>query len=131
MSSAPSFASTPKAWGVTTAATLDTSKTAPTNTATLVTGGANGSKVEQVRCMQLATTNAVVLVNLFLYDGTTYHFFDFFEMWAGLIDTTHEVKPQDLFYDDLEIPNGWSLRATVTTAEGQSNFKLTAWGGDY
>jgi hypothetical protein len=130
-SNAPIFVALPKAWAVIVPATLDTSLTAPSNTATLLTAGSNGSKVDRIRLAQLITTATVTIVNLFLYDGSTYHLFDFFSIPSAVLSTTVEVIPTDKYYDDLVLATSWSLRCTVTTAAAQSAFKLTVLGGDF
>lgn len=131
MATDPIFAATPKAWAGIAPATADTSLTAPTNVTTVVTAGSSGTKIEQLRCNQLATTSATSIVNVFLYDGSTYHLFDFFSMATATLSTTSEVTPTDKFYQNLVLQSGWSLRITVTTAGAQSNFKVLAFGADF
>ena len=131
MATQPAFAATVKAWAVTTPASADTSLTAPSTVATLLSAGASGSKVEQVRLTPVATTASTYIVNLFLYDGSTYHLFDFFTVAAQTLSTTAETVPADKYYTNLVLPNGWSVRATVTVGTVASAFKLTAFGGDF
>ena len=131
MAANPVFAATPKAWGVTTPASADTSLTAPSTTATLLTAGASGSKVEQIRLTPVATTASVYIVNLFLHDGATYHLFDFFTAPAQTLSTTAETVPVDKYYPNLVLPSGWSIRVTVTVGTVASAFKLTGFGGDF
>lgn len=129
----PSF-TVPKSWAVQTnvaAAETDLTSPATTNAVTLVTGGANGSKVDEIRCMQLVTIASTCIVNLFKSDGTNRFFFDFFTFGADTIGATDEVEPQVKYYDNLTIPNGWSLIAYVTTTAADGAFDLVAEGGDY
>lgn len=134
MATAPTFAATPKAWAVTVPATLDTSNTAPTNTATLVTAGASGSKIEEIRIVQVASTTGSGIVNIFLYDGSTHHLFETVSIPAITLSTTVSNPSDQIFignYSNLVIPSGWSIRVTVTLATFQSAFKVLAFGGDF
>lgn len=115
---------------VTTPATLDTSTTAPTNTATVTSGGASGSKIELIRIMQVATTSAAGILNIFIYDGTNYQLVDWYAYGAVTLSTTVQSSPVDLRYDNLFLKSTDSLRVTVTTSAGQSAFKVFSFGGD-
>lgn len=132
MATDPVFASTVNNGSKLVPATADTSMTAPTNVSTVLTAGVSaGSKVEQIRLTQIATTASTTVVNIFLYDGSTYYFWDSFTTVATTLTTTSEPAPVDKFYANLVLKSGWSLRATVTTAAGQSAFVVHAFGGDY
>src|SRR3972149_6990574 len=74
MATDPVFASTPKV-GSALPTTPDTSLTAPTNQVTVLTAATAGTKIEEVRVQGVGTTVAGVL-NLFRYDGATYHLID-------------------------------------------------------
>jgi hypothetical protein len=130
MSTSPTFFGTVNRGAVTTPATLDTSLTAPTNTATIITAGASGTKIEQIRINQIATTAASLIINIFIFDGATYHLFDFFSLSANALSTTSEAVPLDRYYTNLFLKSGDTLRCTVTTTAGQSAFKVLAFGGD-
>lgn len=135
MATAPTYAATPRAAGVTLSATADTSLTAPTNFATVLTAGASGSKIQQVRIIQILTTTVSGIVNLFIYDGTNYNLFDYMTYSAVSLSTTSQVAPSDFYYPNLVLPNGYSLRATNTVAAGSgpsaATHKLIAIGADY
>jgi hypothetical protein len=134
MATTPTFAATPKAWAVTVPATADTSNTAPTNTATLVTAGASGSKIEEIRIVQVASTSVSGIVNVFLYDGTTYHLLEPVSVQAATLSTTVSNPSDQIFqqsYANLVIPSGWSIRVTVSVAGFASAFKVIAFGGDF
>ena len=111
-------------------ATADTSLTAPTNTTTILTAATAGTKIEQIRITQVDTTSSAGLVNLFLYDGSTYHLFDQYAFSALTLSASVYLTPVDLYYANLILSNGWSLRATVTVAGAVSAFKVLAFGGD-
>lgn len=134
MATAPTFAATPKAWAGTVPATLDTSNTAPTNVTTIVTAGASGSKIEEIRIVQVASTTGSGILNIFLYDGSTYHLFEPVSTPAVTLSTTVPNPADQIFignYSNLVIPSGWSLRVAVTVATAQSAFKVLAFGGDF
>lgn len=134
MATAPTFAATPKAWAGIAPATLDTSNTAPTNVTTIATAGASGSKIEEIRIVQVASTTGSGILNIFLFDGTTYHLFEPVSIPAVTLSTTVPNPSDQIFvgnYSNLVIPSGWSLRISVTVATFQSAFKVLAFGGDF
>ena len=131
MATSPQFAATPRAAGVLTPTTLDTSLTAPANTTTLWTAGASGSKVDIIRINQVATTATTGIVNLFVYTGTVYYLFDTYTFFATTLTTSTELQPVDIYYNALVLQTGYSLRVTTTVAGGQAAFSLLAFGGDF
>lgn len=131
MATTPAFAATPVAWSGLVPGTADTSLTAPTNVTTLGTAGANGTKIDAIVCQGVGTTVAGV-VNIFLYDGSTYHLYDQFLVPAVTSSTTARAWRQARSYTDLVLPsNSWSLRTTVTVAGDVSLVKVTATGGSF
>jgi hypothetical protein len=133
MAAAPIFAATPRAWAGTVPATLDTSLTAPVNVTTVVPSATSGVMINQIRITILASITAATQVNLFLYDGSTNHLFEQIVVSNRTVSTTTS-EPSNLFdryYTNLVLQTGWTLRATVTTAAGQSNFKVIALGGEF
>ena len=131
MAANPSFAATPETWCGLVPATADTSLTAPTNVTTLGTAAASGTKIDSITCQAVGTTVAGV-VNVFLYDGSTYHLFDQFLVPAVSSSTTARAWRQARSYTDLVLPSSsWSLRVTNTVAGNQSMIKVTATGGDF
>jgi hypothetical protein len=131
MATAPAYAATPVCWSGLVPATADTSLTAPSNTTTLGTAGTNGTKIEEIVCQGVGTTVAGV-VYIFLYDGSTYHLFDFFIVPAYTSSTSVGAWRASRQYQNLILPaNTWTLRCTVTTAGDQSMVKVTATGGSY
>jgi hypothetical protein len=105
-----------------------TGGTAPTHTVTIATGTTNGLKVEEVVVVGTATTVAG-LVNLFLYDGTTYWFFDLVSIAAQTLSTTSVLARWSKVYANLVVPSGWSLVATTTVA--QTGISAIALGGTF
>lgn len=131
MAAAPSFAATPKVGAGIVPATLDVSLTAPTNTTTIMTGGASGSKVEEIVLQGIATTVAGI-VNLFMHDGTTYHLIDQFLITAVTSSTLLVAFRANRQYQNLLLPtSSHTLRVTCTIAGLQSTIKVMAYGADY
>ena len=133
MSTAAQYASTPKV-GIALLTTADTSLTAPTTVGTVLTAGASGSRIDYIEIMGVATTVAS-LINLFLYDGTTYSLWQQVPVYAITTSTTTPSFTANLASNSnanimpLVIPTGYSLRATTTVA--QTGVKVIAYGGDF
>lgn len=130
MATDPAFAATVLVGSALASATLDTSLTAPTNVATILSAGASGSKIEEVTFQAVGTTAAGV-INLFRYDGSTYHLIDQFLTTAITSSTTALAWRVTKQYANLFLANGDSLRFTVTVSTLQSIIKGTAFGGSY
>lgn len=130
MATAPKFASTPRVGSGLVSATLDTSLTAPSNVTTLLTGVAAGTKVEEIVVQGVGTTVAGVL-NVFLYDGSTYHLIDQFSISAVTSSATAVAYRSVRQYTNLLLAdNTWSLRVAQTVSGNQSMLKVTATGAD-
>lgn len=129
MATSPTFAATPNVGSGLIPATLDTSLTAPTNVTTIVTGGANGTKVEELIFQAVGTTVAGN-VNVFLYDGSNYHLYDQVLLTATTSSTTAVAFRTNRQYANLVVPNTWTLKVTGTIAGNQSMVKVTGTGGD-
>lgn len=129
MATAPAFAATPAVGSGLVPATADTSLTAPTNATSILSGGASGTKVEEIVFQGVGTTVAGV-VNLFLYDGTTYNLLDQVLISATTSSTTAVAFRALRQYTNLLVKSGWSLRVTNTVAGNVSLVKVTAFGGD-
>ena len=131
MSAAPIFFGTVRAIGAgTVPSTDDGSLTAPSYTTTILTAASGGTKIEQIRITQVTTTSSAGLVNLFLYDGSTYHLFDQYAFSTLTLSSSVRLTPVDLYYANLVSSSGWSLRASVSVPGGVSAFKVLAFGGD-
>jgi hypothetical protein len=127
MAASPAYAATPVIWAGLIPAAADVSFTAPTNFTTLGSAGASGTKIVQIDVEPVATTVAG-LVNIFAYDGTTYHLMESVVISAATVSTTAAPVKQTFVYDNLVLPNGWSLRVTGTIAGNVSLVKVVAYG---
>ncbi len=127
MAAIPAFAATPVVWSGLVPSTLDTSMTAPTHVTTLGSAGANGTKIVQVDVTPIGTTVAG-LVNVFAYDGTTYHLHESVTIPVYTLSTTAAPVKQTYTYDNLVLPTGWSLVVTNTIAGNQSLVEVNAFG---
>lgn len=133
MSTTAQYASTP-VFGAALLTTADTSLTAPTTVGTVLTAGSNGTRIDFIEVMGVDTTVSGI-VNLFIYDGTTYTLWQQIPVLPVTTSTTAisfssvtstnnspNVMP-------MIIPTGYSLRATTTIA--QTGVKVMAYGGNF
>lgn len=127
MAAAPAYASTPVAWTGLVPSTNDTSFTAPTHVTSLGSAGSNGTKITQIDVIPTATVVAG-LVNVFIFDGTTYHLHESFAFAAATVSTTAAPVKQSGYYDNLVLPSGWSLVCSTTTAGNESIIEVNAYG---
>jgi hypothetical protein len=133
MTTSAQYASIPKV-GSALLTTADTSLTAPTTVGTVLTAGASGSRIDYIRIQGVANTVAG-LVNLFIFDGTNYFLWQQIPIQAITSSTTVPAFTTNLSSNSdanimpLNIPSGFSLRATTTTA--QTGVRVIAYGGDF
>jgi hypothetical protein len=131
MATSPVYASTPKV-GSAAAPGFDTSLTAPSTTATILTGGSSGSKVEEIIVQGTGTTAAGVL-NIWLHDGSNYSLIDQVLLTAVTSSTTAVAFRQVRQYSNLWLPsNSWTLRISHTTTGNDTNkLRVTALYNDF
>ena len=129
MAADPIYAATPNVGSGLVPATLDTSLTAPTNVTTILTAGASGSKIEEIRVQAVGTT-VVGVLNVFRYDGATYHLIEQFLITAVTSSATAIAFQAVRTYRDLILMSGDTLRISQTIAGNQSMLKVTATGAD-
>jgi hypothetical protein len=113
MASTPGFASTILNGSQVLSATADASSTAPTHTVTLVTAGASGSKIDEIRLVGTGTT-VTGLINIFAFDGSTYWIIDSVVVPVVTPSTTVANWVWSKSYPNLILASGWSLRVTGT-----------------
>lgn len=127
------YAATPKI-GSALLTTADTSLTAPTTVGTVLTAGASGSRIDYIDIQGVATTVAG-LVNLFIFDGSTYSLYLQVPIVAVTSSTTAPAFATAISSNShpnllpINLPTGFSLRATTSVA--QTGIRVVAQGGDY
>lgn len=128
MATAPQYAATPAVASAAVGAAAEASYTAPTTAVTVVTAGANGTKIDEIVYAGLGSTLAGVIL-VFLYDGASYRLYDMITVpvWAAsaTVAPWRYVKQ----YDKLTLPSGWSLR--VASMVASQLVQVTACGGNF
>jgi len=133
MATSAQYASAPRV-GSALLTTADTSLTAPTTVGTVLTAGASGTRIDYIDIQGVATTVAG-LINLFIFDGTTYFLWTQVPVIAITSSTTAVAFQAPLSSNGnsnimpLTLPTGYSLRATASIA--QTGVRVTACGGDF
>ena len=131
MASSMNFAGTPRIGAVALTGTADTSYTSPSSVATVITGVAAGTRINEVVVQMTATVSSATMVRLWLYDSstTTYYLYD--EIAITAATGSQSVTQTRAFrqYDNLVLPSSsWSLRATCHTTNAGN---VQAFGVDY
>lgn len=114
--------------------TADTSLTAPTTFGTIITAGANGTRIDYIEVQGVATTTAT-LINLFVFNGVTNTLWQQIPVLAMTSGTTAPAFSATISSNGnanimpLSLPNGHTLRATTSIA--QTGVRVTAYGGDF
>ena len=130
MAASPAFAATPKI-GAVTVSTANTNRDGTGTIATVFTAGSSGSKIEEV-VMKATSDPADSTVVLYLYDGATYYAFDEWDIGnpaAG--SATVASYRESRVYENLVLPSGWSLRASITAALTAGVVNVIAIGADF
>lgn len=128
MATSPAFATVPRIGAAALNASADTSYTAPTNTATIITGAATGTRVAEVVIQMTATVSSATMVRLFLHDGSTHYLLDEVPIAAATGSQSVRQTRVSIGFNNLILPSSsWSLRATCHTANAGV---VTALGAD-
>lgn len=141
MATAPSFAATVNLGAALLSAGAETSLQVPTKTATIVTAGSNGTRIDEIVVHMTSTgaggivaTTVAGLVYVFLYDGSTYHLYDTLTVTAVTASSTAAPFRTNKTYTNLVVKSGWSLVCSQSAVGNQSStlaLKVTAFGADY
>jgi hypothetical protein len=131
MANAPAFAATPRSApaALTTANTDRTGATA-TNVVDVFTGGASGSRIDEVRITQVDAAPAVLCVVLFVFNGST-RFYLTEQKFSSTTapSTTNPPETYTLSFSNLFLPSAtWKLQAITTITK---NVHIVAAGGDF
>lgn len=129
MASAPVFANTPVIWK----GSISTANTNRDGTGTIVTLGtapAAGTRIDRI-VIKATADPADSIINLFLYDGSAYWLFDAFDIGdPAAASATVDSMRYERAYQDLVLPSGWSLRASITVALTAGVVNALAFGAD-
>jgi len=125
MAATPVFANTPVI-GSAAISTANTNRDGTGTIGSVLTGSANGTKVNEIRIKATGTTTAG-MVRLYIYNGTTN--FLFLEQAIAAVTPSASVKTEEytLTFDNLVLPATYQLRASTHNAEG---FNVLAIGAD-
>lgn len=129
MTADPGFASTVLLGANSVSATADNSWTTFTNAVDIVTGGASGSKIEEVIFQGIGVTlNGVV--NLILFDGSTNHLIDQV-LFAGISGSTTVLAERFVRrYPNLFLASS-SQKLRASSMVANQLVKVSAFGGSF
>lgn len=132
MASSPAFAATPKWGSALVSATADTSYTAPSNSVVILTSGASGSKVEEI-VFQGHGTSLAGMINLFVYDGTTYRIIDQVKFLGVTGSTTASSERFVRQYSNLILPatGGTTYTLKASSMIASNPIMVTAFYADF
>lgn len=126
MAAEPAFAVTPRISSC-NVATANTNRDGTGTVATLITGASTGTRVAEI-VVQARVTTTAGMVRIFLYDGTTYRFFDEVSIAAATVSGTVKGTRVSTSYNNLILPSSsWSLVVSTHNAESMD---VTALGAD-
>lgn len=126
MAASPVFAAIPRLSSV-NIATANTNRDGTGTIATLITGASTGTRISEIVIKARVTTTAG-MVRIFLYDGSTYYFFDEISVAATTVGANVQSVRSFQQYSNLILPNAsWSVRVSTHNAE---SIDVTAMGAD-
>ncbi len=126
MAAEPVFAVTPRIASV-NVATANTNRDGTGTVATLITGASSGTRVAEI-VIKARVTTTVGQVRVFLYDGTTFYFFDEIAVPAASPSNSVQSVRVSVSYNNLILPDAsWSVRVSTHNAE---SIDVTALGAD-
>lgn len=126
MADSPVFAVTPRI-GAVNIATANTNRDGTGTVATLITGASTGTRVAEI-VIQARVTTTAGMVRVFLYDGTTYRFFDEISVPAATVSASVKGSRASVTYSNLILPSAsWSIAVSTHNAE---SIDVTAFGAD-
>jgi hypothetical protein len=133
MATTPQFAATVNLGvAVASATAMGGTLIAPTNTTTLFTAGASGSRIDIIRINQTASSTAGGVLNIFVARGGTFYLVDLLQYGIVTISATSQPQPIDIPYNDFILKSGDTVAIvnTVSSATG-GQWAFVAFGGDF
>jgi hypothetical protein len=126
MADNPAFAVTPRIASV-NIATANANRDGTGTVATLITGASTGTRIAEI-VVQARVTTTAGMVRVFLFDGTTYRFFDEISIAAATVSASVKATRVSTLYNNLVLPSAsWSLVVSTHNAESMD---VTAFGAD-
>jgi len=126
MAADPVFAVTPRIASV-NVATANTNRDGSGTVATLITGAATGTRIAEI-VVQARVTTTAGMVRIYLYDGSSYRFFDEVAIAAATVSASVKGTRVSTSYNNLVLPSAsWSLVVSTHNAESMD---VTALGAD-
>ena len=126
MANQPVFATTPRI-GLGQVSSANTNRDGTGTIATILTGVAAGTKINEIVVEGTATTTAG-MVRIYLHDGTNARLFDEFVVVAVTAAASTPVYRGSKVYQNLHLPSSsWSIRASTHNAE---TFNIIVLGAD-
>ncbi len=130
MAASPAFAATPRI-GVAAVSTANTARDGTGTVPTVFTAGSSGSIISEI-VLQATGDPADSTVTLFVHDGSNFFLFDDLDIGnPAAASTTVGAFRFNKTYDNLLLPNGYSLRAAITVALTSGVINVFALGGDF
>ena len=125
MAANPAFAVTPRLASV-NVATANTNRDGTGTVATLITGASTGTRIAEI-VVQARVTTTAGMVRVFLYDGTTYRFFDEIAIAAATVSASVKGTRVSTTYNNLILPSAsWSVVVSTHNAESMDVIALGA-----
>jgi hypothetical protein len=130
MASTPQFTTTPKI-GIANISAANANRDGSGTIPTVFTAGSSGSRIEEV-VVKAEDNPADSIIILWIYDGATAFIFDEIDLGdPGAASTTVTAFRLSRRYENLVLPTGYSLRATLTVAPTAGDVNVIGLGGDF
>jgi len=126
MAADPVFAVTPRI-GAANVSTANTNRDGSGTVATLITGAATGTRIAEI-VVQARVTTTAGMVRIYLYDGSSYRFFDEVAIAAATVSASVKGTRVSTSYSNLILPSAsWSIVVSTHNAE---SIDVIAFGAD-
>lgn len=131
---APIFVATPKISGITTGTSANTNKDGTGTVATVITAGANGSKLDRVFIQHMGSNVATVL-RFFVNNGSSNatpanNFLIHEEVFSAWTNSETGASTSTVWCANLVLAAGYKLNVVTATAIA-SGFMVCGEGGDF
>lgn len=125
MATQPAFATTPRI-GLGQVSTANTNRDGTGTIATILTGVAAGTRINEI-VVEATTTTTAGMVRLYLHDGTNTRMFDEISVGPITVGASTPAFRTAKTYENLVLPSAsWSVRASTHNAETFNVFVLGA-----